>query len=78
MRTCKGAAGFHRQLVKGDLASEYETEIQRLDGGVQRGGNRVGLMSLYGTLEVTSTAIRLLVAGPIVTTIRNIIGIKQL
>ncbi len=25
----QGAAGFHRQLVKGDLASEYESEIQR-------------------------------------------------
>jgi serine/threonine-protein kinase len=24
-----GAAGFHRQLVKGDLSSEYETEIRR-------------------------------------------------
>jgi serine/threonine protein kinase len=24
----KGAAGFHRQLVKGDLASEYETDLR--------------------------------------------------
>ena len=24
----KGAAGFHRQLVKGDLASEYEHDIR--------------------------------------------------
>jgi serine/threonine-protein kinase len=24
----KGAAGFHRQLVKGDLASEYENDIR--------------------------------------------------
>ena len=24
----KGAAAFHRQLVKGDLASEYENDIR--------------------------------------------------
>jgi serine/threonine-protein kinase len=24
----EGASGFHRQLVKGDLASEYEAEIR--------------------------------------------------
>ena len=24
----KGAAGFHRQLVKGDLSSEYENDIR--------------------------------------------------
>jgi len=25
----EGAASFHRQLIKGDLASEYETEIRK-------------------------------------------------
>ena len=36
----QGAASFHRQLVKGDLASEYGNEIPRLAGraGVGQGG----------------------------------------
>ena len=29
-----GAAGFHRQLVKGDLSSEYDTEIRRWLSGL--------------------------------------------
>ena len=31
----EGAASFHRQLVKGDLASEYENEIRVWLEGLQ-------------------------------------------
>ena len=48
----EGAASFHRQLIKGDLASEYDNEIrlwieelQELDKGAER-GSRIAIYAI--------------------------------